>query len=336
MKSTIQTPTRTLALAAALALAPFAIPSAWAGTVFGVDVGNYVVMYEGGGGNQLNVNNFGTPNSRFWNGDIGVAGTGRFNASGPGTLNGNVNFAAANTGQSTISNTTINGTVNFGVASVQSTMNNLNSLSSGFGALAGTAAPLTIDTSSGTQTVLASSGALLNGARVFSTTSVTSGNGQNLVIKSDGSTGVVIDVNTPGDAQFHGNILLQDLSGKFFGDAGYAGLSPDQLLINLYAGTALSGGDKLDANNNGDQAHPSNIIYGTFLDPNGAISFVNTRITGRIFGGDTTNMQIVSGDTINLPPGRVPEPQTFALALCGALAFVMSRSRRGSRGPASR
>lgn len=91
------------------------------------------------------------------------------------------------------------------------------------------------------------------------------------------------------------------------------------MLFNLYGGAALTGGDKLDANNNGNDAHPANIITADFLDPNGAISFVNTRIIGRIFGGDSTNMQIVSGDTITLPPSgggghqEVPEPGSLVL-----------------------
>src|SRR5437867_6599962 len=105
----------------------------------GFDLGDavhYIIMYEGGSASaQLSINNFGT--TGIWNGDIGIAGVGQLAATGPGTLNGNVNFAAPNTGQAHISNTTINGNVNFGVAQVQIDMNNLNSLSSTFGAQAG-------------------------------------------------------------------------------------------------------------------------------------------------------------------------------------------------------
>jgi hypothetical protein len=300
------------AFLATLAVFPLALPQARAGAVFGVDVADYIILYEGGAGKHLAINNFGT--TGIWTGDIGIAGTGTLAASGPGTLNGDINFAAANTGQASISNTTINGTVNYGVSGVQTTMNLLNGLSSSLGALAASGTSLAINTSSD-QTVLATSGALIGGNRIFNVTSVNTGNGEDLIIKGDGSQGVVLDVNTPGDAQFHGNILLQDLSGKFFGDAGYAGLFPDQLLINLY------GGDKLDANNNGNNAHPTNIMYGAFLDPNGPISFVNTRIVGRIFGGDSSDMQIVSGDTITQPPSRrVPEPSSVILALTALLA----------------
>src|SRR5438094_122687 len=90
--------------------------------------------------------------------------------------------------------------------------------------LSSTRAALSINTNSD-QPVLASAGILaLTGNRVFTVTSVNSGNGENLFIKGDGSQNVVVNVNTPGDAQFHGNVILQDLTGKVFGDAGYAGL----------------------------------------------------------------------------------------------------------------
>jgi len=305
-----------------------------AADVFGVNVANYNVMYEGGAGKTLSINNFGT--TGVWTGDIGIAGLGKLAASGPGTVNGNINFAAANTGQASISNTTVNGSVNYNVANVQTVMNNLNALSSTLGGLAASGTSLAINTSVD-QTVLASSGTAgsINGVnyRLFNVTSVSSGNGQNLIIKSDGSAGVVLDVNTPGDAQFHGNILLQDLTGKFFGQAGYAGLGPDQLLINLYAGAGLVGGDKLDANNNGNAAHPNNIIYGVFLDPNGTISMVNTRFVGRVFGGDSTDMQIVSGDTITAPATTAtPVPEPASVLLVGPiLAFGARRLRQRNR-----
>src|SRR4029077_19651625 len=108
-------------------------PPGHAGAVLGVDVQNYIVMYEGGSsGAQLSINNFGT--TGIWTGDIGIAGVGKLAASGPGTLNGNINFAAPNTGQASISNTTINGSINFGVSAVQTLMNTLNTLSATLGA----------------------------------------------------------------------------------------------------------------------------------------------------------------------------------------------------------
>ena len=316
---------------AVLGLLALASPQAQAGFALG-DAANYIILYEGGNsGSQLSINNFGT--TGIWIGDIGIAGVGRLAATGPGTLNGDINFSAPNTGQASISNTTVNGTVNYGVAQVQLDMSDLNSLSSLLGAELGTA--LAINTSSD-QTVLTSTGMLdAGGNRVFTVASVNTGNGENLIIRSDGTQNVVFNVNTPGDAQFHGNILLQDLAGIAYGDAGYTGLSPNQVLFNLYAGAALGGGDTLSANNNGNNAHPANIIYGTFLDPNGAISFVNTRFVGHIFGGDSVNMQIVSGDTLTLPaiPPRqtVPEPSTLATALLGLALLGLARVRRTDR-----
>jgi hypothetical protein len=296
----------------ALALVALGLPQVRAGMIVGVDVEKYVILYQGAGGRHLHINNFGT--TGVWTGDIGIAGTGTLQASGPGTHNGNIDFAAANSGQANVHNTTVIGTTNYNESVVQSIMNELNTLSSNLGALAGSGTRLAINTNSA-QTILVSTGALVEGTRLFNVNSVNTKNGQNLIIKGDGSQSVVFDVNTPGHAQFHGNILLQDMSGKMYGDAGYAGLGPDQVLFNLFDG------DTLDVNNNGNQAHPNNIIYGTFLDPNGAVSFVNTRIVGRIFGGDSHNMQIVSGDTIALPAGlpAAPLPPTIVLVLAGTV-----------------
>ena len=110
-----------IASVAMAAVAVLAAPAGHAGAVVGVDVQNYIVMYEGGSASaQLSINNFGTPgNGRVWTGDLGIAGVGQLAATGPGTLNGNINFAAPNTNQSSISNTTVLGTVNFNVASVR-------------------------------------------------------------------------------------------------------------------------------------------------------------------------------------------------------------------------
>jgi len=271
---------------------------------------------------------------------VGIAGNGQFAATGPGTLDGNVNFAAANTGQASVSNTTINGTVNYGVGSVQTIMNNLNSLSSTLGGLAGAGTSVAINTSS-TQTIQATGGTSesINGVNydLFTVSSVSTNNGQNLVLQGNGSTSVVFDLNS--GAQFHGNILLEDLSGKFYGDPGSAGITPDQVLFNLYGGsnTTLSGGPTLDVNNNGNAAHPANITEADFLDPNGSISMVNTRFDGRVLGGDSSNMQIVSGDTITLPSGggrSVPEPGSILL-LGSALASIFGLGLLGRRRMAS-
>jgi hypothetical protein len=307
-----------------MALVALASGTARAGIINGVDVGNHIIIYTGTGGHHLAINNFGGD----WTGDIGIAGTGTLQATGPGALNGNIHFAANDGGQAHVSNTTIHGAVQFGNSTVQNIMNELSTLSANLGASAGAGTPLAINTNS-TQTVFVSGGAQVGGARLFTVNSVNTHNGEDLIVRGDGSQSVVFDVNTPGEAQFHGNIRLQDLTGKFYGESGYAGLTPDQVLFNLYDG------DKLSANNNGNHAHPNNIMMGTFLDPNGSISFVNTRFVGRIFGGDSADMQIVSGDTITIPETLVgsaetPAPATVVLALagmmpCGLASFVRRR-----------
>ena len=133
----------------------------------------------------MSINNFGT--TGIWTGNIGIAGTGKLAASGPGTLNGNINFAAPNTGQASISNTTINGSINFGVSAVQTLMNTLNALSATLGAIGGTA--LTIDTTAD-QTVLTSTGTFdaATGNRIFTVNSVNTNNGENLIIKGEAPT----------------------------------------------------------------------------------------------------------------------------------------------------
>src|SRR5262245_35762024 len=174
-----------------IALAP---AQSQAGLILGVAAGNYIVVYSGTGGRHLAINNFGAP----WTGDIGIAGTGTLQASGPGTLNGDVNFAGGNSSQAKVNNTTINGTIHFDVAPVPAIMNELTTLSSNLGALAGSGTELALNTKSLMQVVLASEGALVAGNRLFTVNSVDTHNGENLVIRGDGSQSVVFNVNTQG------------------------------------------------------------------------------------------------------------------------------------------
>jgi hypothetical protein len=304
---------------AGIVLSVLALP-AWA-----VSLGagaNYILLFEGASGKTLSVNNFGT--TGIWTGNIGIAGTGKLQATGPGTLNGNIDFAASNKNQASISNTTVLGSVNYGVTQVQTAMDYLNALSTSLGAEHTFAPNVAINTTVA-QTIQTSNGFLDSGGnRVFNVTSFQSNNGENLILKSDGANDVVFDIKF--SVQFNGNILLQDLTGKFFGDTGYAGLYPDQVLWNVYGNN-----HKMDLNNNGNSSHPSNITYGVFLDPYGTVSAVNTRLVGRIFGGNTQNMQVVSGNTITAPPqspsGHTPEPVTLA-GFCAGLAGVAGYLRK--------
>src|SRR5436190_1017551 len=88
---------------AVLALAAVAASEAYA---FGSPELDYIILYEGGGGKTLNINNFGTIG--VWTGNLGIGNTGQRHATGPGTLNGFIDFSAPDTGQASISNTTLN------------------------------------------------------------------------------------------------------------------------------------------------------------------------------------------------------------------------------------
>ena len=333
------------AFAAAITLGVGA-PEANAGSVFGVDVADYIILYEGNAGKKLDISNFGFDG--IWTGDIGIATgptppSGTFHMAG-GTLKGDVDFAAANSGQATIDNSaTVSGTVNYSVGGVNATMNALNTLSSTLGAKSGTNIAINTnglpdDSANTSQTVLASLGAATvidgNTYRVFNVTSFTTNNGEDLIIKADSSSsvaGVVFNINL-NDIAFKGNVYLEDLNHKFYGQDGYTGLTPDQVLFNLYGGGSLVGVDDLSVNNQGTPSNPHNIIYATFLDPNGQITLNKTRIVGRIFGGDTSDMKVTSESKISLPKLGVPEPGTLALALLGVVFVLRSRVRRPSRG----
>ena len=79
---------------ATLLLAVLAVPSAQASEVaIGVSASQYAVLYEGTGGKNLAISNV------TINGNVGVGGTGVVQFSGPGTINGRLDFSAANSGQ---------------------------------------------------------------------------------------------------------------------------------------------------------------------------------------------------------------------------------------------
>jgi hypothetical protein len=145
------------------------------------------------------------------------------------------------------------------------------------------------------------------------------GNGV-ITVNGDGVHKVV--VNFQSVANFHPNQIV--LGG---------GLTPDDVLWNFYGGNSgtLSGGPTLDVNANFSLgSHPNNILAGVFLDPNGTVSVVSTEINGRVFGGDTHNMQLVSGEYIIAPEHHVPESLPTATALflgVGALFVIKERKK---------
>src|SRR5689334_12801649 len=80
-------------LCLALLLAIAVPQAAQAGFVIGPDAQNYALLFEGAGANTLQITNVTV------NGNVGVGLTGKATDSGPSTINGRIDFAAANTGQ---------------------------------------------------------------------------------------------------------------------------------------------------------------------------------------------------------------------------------------------
>jgi hypothetical protein len=274
------------------------------------DAANYAVLYEGSGSHNLQINS--SPlNGSTIKGDIGLGvengGNPQAQLNNPAVINGNVNFAAGmNAGNQNIGNAVVNGTVSYGVGAVETDLNNLNALSLALGVESGSALTINLSGTGGSQTINAAAGVLdAGGNRVFNLTSMTFNNGNTLTINGDGAgDSVVINVNksSVNGPHFAGTILL----------AG--GLTPNQVLINLTGGNSvtLSGGDTLQTSaNNAYQ-------YCTYLDPDGTITLNSVNIVGHVYGGDSSDMQIVSGATIY---AAVPEPTTWLAGVLLLLPF---------------
>ena len=259
---------------------------------------NYAVLYEGTGGHNLSISNVTV------NGNVGVGGTGVVQFSGPGTIGGELDFSASNSGQYHNTNGSNVGptSVNYGVGNVTSALSTVNSLSTTLGGA--TATNLAI---SGTQTINASSGSLdvIGGHNylVFNITAYTENDGKLLTINGAGGDIVVFNFGTTlGDVNLGGDVKLSGLTG-------------DQVLWNF-----TSSGNNVQLNNNAS-SYPTLFYQGDILAPNDKISLVNANLDGRVFGGDSSDMQIVSGDTIN-SPSPTPEPSTLILLATALLGFV--------------
>jgi choice-of-anchor A domain-containing protein len=259
---------------------------------------NYAVLFEGNGGHTLHVTNV------TINGNVGVGGTGLVSDSGPSTITGTLDFAAGNTGQFSGAPGDIGPiSVNYNVTAVTSAITTINALSTTLGSEAGTS--ITIN---GNQTINASSGTLdANGDEVFSVTSYHEGDGNILTINGNGDN-VVLNLTGSGNPQLGGDVILN------------GGLTPDQVVWN-YTGT-----NNLSLNNNASSYPLPNAFMGIILAPNAALSLVNANLDGRVFGGDSSDMQVVSGDTITAP--SVPEPGTYFLAALGFAGLAALRLRR--------
>ncbi len=281
-------------------------------------LGQFVVVGQCSN-NQTNFNN-GTIM-----GDIGVCSPRQYTQSNA-SLVGNIRFSgAANTsglspdldpnggsGPFTVSGGgTVSGNVVANDLVVTQAITYMNDLSQALGLNAGLNTTITaggsINASAGTLGTTASvDGNALGVYRVFT---VTSANFPNGIFTINGSATDQVVLNIGFNANLHGQILLS------------GGLTSDHVLINVFGGNPVtfSGGPTLDVNTNGLAT------FGTFLDPFGGMSAVNTDIHGRFFGGDVQNQQIVSGANISAPTTQVPEPSSLlslGVAMLGLALFL--------------
>lgn len=269
------------------------------------DASNYALLFTGGGtGNQLSISN------DTVNGNVGIGGSGILQFSGPGTINGVLNFSAANTGQYNNTNGSNVGpsAVNFGVADVTTALGTVSTLSGNFNGLGNTLAI------SGTQMINESAGALqtIGGIdyRVFNISTYSETDANTVTIHGDGSGDpVVLEFDGNSNTNLGGQVSLT------------GGLTADQVLWNF---TAI--GKNLVLTNNGG------LFQGDILAPDMAINFNHVNITGRVLGGDSSNFQFDSGANITAPPSPAPLPSAAlgGLAMLGVMGVGRLARRRAT------
>ena len=279
------------------------------------DTSSYAVLYEGSGGHNLQINSSPLDGSTIL-GNVGLGiengGNPQLQFNNPAVITGNINFAAA-TANYNNSGGVLHGSVNAGDSQVETDLNAINALSVNLGALTGTSLGINLSGNGGSQTINASSGTYnaTYGAYVFNLTSFTFNNGNTLYINGQSlGANVVINVaeanvNNP---HFAGAITLE------------GGLTSDNVIINLTGGNdaMLTGGNTLQTSaNNAYQ-------YATYFDTTGTITVNSVNIVGHLFGGDSSDMQIVSGATVMAP---VPEPNTAVIGLLGGFLCLLIRRR---------
>jgi hypothetical protein len=294
---------------ASLLLGALTIPQASASLILG-DAANYVVLYEGTGGHNLQITNVTV------NGNIGVGGTGVVQDNGPSTINGRLDFSAANIGQFHNNNGANVGPsgVNYNVMAVSNGLDTINSLSATLSGEAGSGLAI-----NGNQTINLAGCTHTDafGNCVFHVTSYHENDGNMLTINGDGvHNGVVFDFS--GGLNLGGDVTLT------------GGLTPDMVAWNF------TGSGNVQLNTNAS-SYRNAAFQGIILAPNNAISLVNANLNGRAFGGDSQDMQIVSGTTIVPPPPSqitaAPEAGTLWLLGMGLIGIGGFLRRRVSNNP---
>jgi hypothetical protein len=196
-------------------------------------------------------------------------------------------LSAANSGQFSNNNGSNVGpaSVNFNDATVTTALNTVNNLSSTLAGLSGTSIAI-----NGNQTINESAGVAHTVAgveyKVFTVTSYSENDGKVVTINGDGSGDPVVfnftfnsNVNLGGDVALAGN-----------------GLNDDKVIWNFNSANT----ENISLNNNAS-SYRTLAFHGIILAPNDKLSLVNANLNGRVFGGNSSDMQIVSGDTIHAP-----------------------------------
>ncbi len=303
--------------AAGFAVATASVPQAQAATfVINGDATNFAVLYEGTGGHHVQLNGGGGCGSSCTvKGNIGIGGTGLFSDSGM-AVTGTVEFSAAQNVPTSQYGTpsgggSVSGGATFNNTNVSTDLTALNNLSTTLGGETGTALTMSLGSNISTQTVMASSGTLdAMGDRVFTLSAFQAVNGSILTIQGDAAgDSVVFNINA--NASFGGAI---DLSG----------LVADQVLFNI-----IGTGHSLQTASNGA------ILTGDFLDPNGTIQVNEATIDGRLFGGDSNDLQITSGGQVDAPLDATPLPAALPLFASGLGALGLFGWRRKRKNTAA-
>jgi hypothetical protein len=303
---------RAISFGAVLALA-LSTTHAYGNASFALgDAVNYAVLYEGTGGHNFHLSGGGSTIT----GNVGIGGTGKAGLSGPGTITGNLDFSAANTGQFSDSGVPISGSVNYSVSAVTSALNSVNTLSTQFAGDAGSAP--TVTENNNTQTIKVGGGVgeighfdSLRDAYVVNLTDQNFNNGTVLTIQGNGSGNELVVFDVANNASFDGTIKLT------------GGLTSSQVLFNV-TGTGHS------LSFSGNFSGTGNTVSGIFLDPNGSISINNAEIDGQLLGGDSQDLQFVSNAHIiyNTPPSEVADGGSSAVLFGGVLGLLVTAKRK--------